>query len=48
MVAVLLVGQAANTSAGKPSTVSSVLKLVFGLLLVALAARQWRVRPKPG
>ena len=48
VVAMLLVGQAANESADKPSTVSSVLKVVFGLLLVVLAARQWRARPKPG
>ena len=48
VVALLLVGEAADTSAGEPSTVSSVLKLVFGLLLVVLAVRQWRERPKPG
>jgi threonine/homoserine/homoserine lactone efflux protein len=48
-VAVLvLVGQAGNASAGKPSTVSSVLKLVAGVLLLVMAVRQWRVRPKPG
>jgi hypothetical protein len=44
----LLVGQAGNTSAGKPSTTSSVLKLVFGLLLLVMAVRHWRERPKPG
>jgi threonine/homoserine/homoserine lactone efflux protein len=48
VVALLLVDQAADTSAGEPSTVSSVLKLVFGLLLMVLAALQWRQRPKPG
>jgi len=32
VVVLLLVGQAGNTSAGKPSTASSVLKLVFGVL----------------
>jgi threonine/homoserine/homoserine lactone efflux protein len=48
VVVLLLVGQAANTSAGKPSTASSVLKLVFGALALALAVRQWRERPKPG
>jgi threonine/homoserine/homoserine lactone efflux protein len=48
VVLLVLVGQAGNTSAGKPSTVSSVLKLVFGVLLLVLAVRQWRERPKPG
>ena len=48
VVVFLLVGQAGNTSTGKPSTVSSVLKLVFGVLLLGLAVRQWRERPKPG
>ena len=48
VVAMLLVGLAPNRSGGKPSTVSSVLKVGFGLLLVVLAAREWRKRPKPG
>jgi len=47
VVMLLLVGQAGNTSAGKPSTASSVLKLVFGVLLLVMAVRQWRERPKP-
>jgi threonine/homoserine/homoserine lactone efflux protein len=48
VVVFLLVGQAGNTSTGKPSTVPSVLKLVFGVLLLGLAVRQWRERPKTG
>jgi threonine/homoserine/homoserine lactone efflux protein len=28
--------------------VSSVLKLVFGVLLLVMAVRRWRERPKPG
>src|SRR5262249_3735073 len=44
----LLVGQAKNPSEGQPSTVSSVLKLVFGVLLLLLGADEWRHWPKPG
>jgi threonine/homoserine/homoserine lactone efflux protein len=47
VVVLVLVGQANNTSTG-PSTVSSVLKLVFGALILLLAARQWQQRPGPG
>lgn len=48
VVVLVLVGQAGNTSDGKPSTLSSVLKLVFGALLLLLAGRQWQGRPKEG
>lgn len=44
----LLVGQAANNADGKPSTLSSVLKLVFGVALLFMALRQWEGRPKAG
>ncbi|HKF33783.1 MAG TPA: GAP family protein [Jatrophihabitantaceae bacterium] len=47
-VVLLLVGQAKNTSQGQPSTLSSVLKLVFGVLLLLLGANEWRQNPKPG
>ncbi len=36
-----------DTDAG-PSTAASWVKLVLGLLLLLLAAMQWRKRPKPG
>src|SRR5215471_14742528 len=47
-VVLLLVGQAKNASQGQPSTLSSVLKLVFGVLLLLLGANEWRHKPKPG
>jgi hypothetical protein len=47
-VVLLVVGQAKNTSQGQPSTLSSVLKLVFGVLLLLLGANEWRQNPKPG
>ena len=48
VVVLALVGQAGNTSSGKPSTVSSVIKIVLGALLLFLALRQWQGRPKEG
>jgi threonine/homoserine/homoserine lactone efflux protein len=48
VVVLLLVGQAGDTSSGKPSTISSILKLVLGALLLMLAGRQWQSRPKEG
>jgi hypothetical protein len=47
-IALVLVGQAGNTSSGQPSTLSSILKLVFGVALLLMAAKQWRGRPQPG
>jgi threonine/homoserine/homoserine lactone efflux protein len=47
-VVLLLVGQAKNTPEGQPSTLSSALKLVFGVLLLLVSVRQWQHRPKPG
>ncbi len=47
-VFLVLVGQANNQASGQPSTLSAVLKLVFGLLLLFMATNQWRARPKPG
>jgi threonine/homoserine/homoserine lactone efflux protein len=46
---VLLVAGPANASDdGEPATWVDVLKLVLGLLLVLLAAKQWRGRPHEG
>jgi threonine/homoserine/homoserine lactone efflux protein len=43
------VGVGSGTSSdGGPSTATSVLKLALGMLLLALAARQWRGRPLEG
>ena len=41
-----LAGTADATSGGEPATWISVLKLVLGLLLLLVAARQWRSRPR--
>jgi hypothetical protein len=46
---VLLVADPADVSDDSgPSTVSSVIKLVLGLLLLVVALREWRGRPKAG
>ncbi len=34
--------------AGEPATWTSILQLVLGLLLLAVAVKQWRGRPAPG
>jgi threonine/homoserine/homoserine lactone efflux protein len=49
VVVLALVGQADDTEGGgESSTLSAVLDLVFGLLLLLLALRQWQGRPKNG
>jgi len=48
LAALVLVGEAADAGPGKPSTVSSVLKVTFGALLLTGAVWQWRQRPRPG
>jgi threonine/homoserine/homoserine lactone efflux protein len=40
------VGGSAATSSGAPSTGSSWLKIILGVALLGLAARQWRGRPQ--
>ena len=48
VVVLALVGQAVDTAEGEPSTLSSLLNLVFGALLILLGVRQWRGRPEAG
>jgi hypothetical protein len=46
---VLLLASGSSTSdTGGPDTWASVLKLVFGVLFLLMAARIWHGRPKPG
>ncbi len=46
---VLALGNAANISSGGESGMTtSVLRLALGLLLLGVAVRNWRKRPKPG
>jgi hypothetical protein len=46
---VLLLGNAGRISTGgTPSTVSYILKLLLGVLLLFLSFRQWRSRPQEG
>jgi threonine/homoserine/homoserine lactone efflux protein len=47
-ITLLVAGGAGATSDGEPATWISVLKLVLGLLLLLVAARQWRGRPHDG
>ena len=43
----IAVGVGSGTSeSGGPSTGTSTLKLVLGVVLLAMAARQWRGRPR--
>jgi threonine/homoserine/homoserine lactone efflux protein len=48
VIVIVLVGQAGDTSTGKPSTVSSIIKIALGSLLMLMAGMQWRKRPKDG
>ncbi len=48
-VIVLMIGNVADlSSGGGPGTIGSLLRLALGLLLLFLALRNWRKRPKPG
>jgi threonine/homoserine/homoserine lactone efflux protein len=46
-VVVVVAGGSDQPDSG-PSTAVNVLKLVFGVLFFALAAKQWQSRPRPG
>jgi threonine/homoserine/homoserine lactone efflux protein len=48
IVLLLASGNAAEEDTGEPATWASVLKLLFGVLFLLMAARIWRGRPKPG
>jgi threonine/homoserine/homoserine lactone efflux protein len=46
---VLIIANAANVSSSSgPSTAAYAIKLTLGVLLLLLAVRQWRSRPRPG
>jgi Sap, sulfolipid-1-addressing protein len=46
---VLIIANTANVaSSSGPSTAAYAIKLTLGVLLLLLAARQWRSRPRPG
>ena len=47
-VVALVVDPVDDGSAEDPSTLSSLLKLALGIVVLLLAARQWRGRPRPG
>jgi len=47
-IVLLLAGVADASDAGEPATWVNVLLLGLGLVLLALAARQWRSRPRAG
>jgi len=47
-VVLAVAGPSNPTDNGMPATWTSWLKLVLGLLLVALAVKEWRARPAPG
>lgn len=47
-IVLLLASGNATEDTGEPATWASVLKLVFGVLFLLIAARTWRTRPKSG
>jgi threonine/homoserine/homoserine lactone efflux protein len=47
-IVLLVAGGASASKSGGPATWVSILKLVLGLVLLQLAVRRWRERPRPG
>ncbi len=49
-LSVLIVVASSTTlsSGGEPSAISSWIKLILGVLLIAFAVKEWRARPAPG
>ncbi len=47
-VTLVIAGDSATSSSGAPSTGSSWVKVVLGVALLLVAARQWRGRPRDG
>ena len=47
-IALAAASAAGLSTSSDSSQAESVIKLVLGLLLLVVAARQWRARPKPG
>ena len=47
-VIVVLAASGADDADSGPSTAVDVIKLVFGVLFLLLALKQWRSRPRPG
>ena len=48
IIVLVVAGGSATTSSGAPSHGVSWVKIVLGVLLLGVAARQWKGRPKPG
>ena len=47
-IVLAIVGPSNATDEGVPATWTNWLKLLLGLLLVALAVKEWKARPAPG
>jgi threonine/homoserine/homoserine lactone efflux protein len=47
-IALVVASAVGLSSSSEPSRTESVIKLMLGLLLLVVAVRQWRARPKPG